>query len=131
MQFYKKFPFLPAIVFFIITVVLLTIPGDQFPKSHFFDIVYFDKWVHISMFGILCFLFSFPIKELQLSKSQKRNWFLVITLLGIVYGTLMEFVQKYWIPFRSFDLLDIAADSVGCLMSLIFVHILWDSKKLA
>jgi len=39
---------------------------------------------------------------------------------GIVYGTIMEFVQKYWIPNRSFEILDIAADSVGCLLAYLY-----------
>ena len=31
---------------------------------------------------------------------------------------MMEFVQKYWIPNRSFELGDIVADSAGCLLAL-------------
>jgi VanZ family protein len=120
MQFFRKHPFLPAILFFIITVVLLTLPGSSFPKSRFFDIPYFDKWVHIGLFGMLCLLFSFPIKEFSIPDSQKRNWFLLITIIGIGYGISMEFVQKYWIPNRSFEGMDIVADSVGCSLAFIF-----------
>ena len=36
-------------------------------------------------------------------------------VLGIFYGVVMELVQKYFIPFRSFDLMDILADGVGCV----------------
>jgi len=32
----------------------------------------------------------------------------------------MEFVQKYFIPNRSFDLGDIAADSIGCFIGFIY-----------
>jgi VanZ family protein len=120
MQYFRNHPFLPATVFFIVTVVLLTLPGSSFPKSHLFDIPYFDKWVHIGLFGLLCLLFSFPIRDFSISNSKKRNWFLLITAIGIGYGISMEFVQKYWIPNRSFELMDIVADSVGCLLALIF-----------
>lgn len=130
MQFFRNHPFLPATVFFIITVVLLTLPGTSFPKSHLFDIPYFDKWIHIGMFGLLCSLFSLPIKDLLISNSQKRNWFLAIMLIGIGYGISMEFVQKYWIPNRSFEVMDILADSVGCLLAFVFsLQILRKNKQ--
>jgi VanZ family protein len=36
-------------------------------------------------------------------------------VIGCLYGVLMEIVQKYFIPFRSFDLGDILADGIGCV----------------
>ena len=120
MQFFRKSPFLPAIVFFIVTVILLTLPGSSFPKSQLFDIPYFDKWVHIGLFGLLCLLFSFPIIDLSISDSQKRNWFLGISVIGICYGISIEFIQKYWIPNRSFEMLDILADTTGSVLACIF-----------
>lgn len=125
MQIFKKAPFLPAVLFFIITVILLTLPGTSFPKSHFFDIPYFDKWVHIGIFSILCFLFSFPLIDFSIPDLHKKYWFLFILLMGIVYGILMEFVQKYWVANRSFDEMDMVADAVGCILSwLISLQIL-------
>jgi len=38
-----------------------------------------------------------------------------------LYGILMEIVQKYFIPFRSFDLGDIIADGIGCAAGYLFV----------
>lgn len=131
MQFFRNHPFLPATVFFILTVVLLTLPGSSFPKSHLFDIPYFDKWVHIGLFGLLCFLFAFPIKDLTMSISKKRKWLMLITLIGICYGISIEFIQKYWIPNRSFEILDIVADSVGCLSAFVFSLIRLSNNKLA
>lgn len=48
------------------------------------------------------------------------RWFILITVLGIAYGTVMEFVQDQWIPNRSFELMDIAADSAGSLLALFY-----------
>jgi VanZ family protein len=41
-------------------------------------------------------------------------------ITGIVYGIAMEIVQKYFIPFRSFDLMDILADGIGCVAGYFF-----------
>ncbi len=65
---------------------------------------------------MLCFLFAKPFRLNSLPIGQKKKWLLRIVLGGIAYGTIMEFVQKYWIPNRSFELADIAADSVGCAL---------------
>lgn len=119
MQFLKRFPYLPAVVFFLITVVLLTYPGSRFPKSHLFDIPFFDKWVHVGLFGILCFLFSIPLVYSPIPFLKKKQWFLFILLMGILYGVAMEFVQKYWAINRSFDEWDMVADSVGSFLAIL------------
>jgi len=41
-------------------------------------------------------------------------------IVGCLYGILMELVQKYFIPFRSFDLGDILADGIGCFAGYLF-----------
>jgi VanZ family protein len=128
MQFFKNYPFLPAVVFFIITVILLTLPGSSFPKSHLFDIPFFDKWVHIGLFGMLCFLFSFPVIHFSITDLQKKYRLWTILILGITYGVLMEFVQKYWVINRSFDEMDMVADAIGCFLALI-VSYQWLKRK--
>ncbi len=72
------------------------------------------------MFGTLCFLFCNPIRLSTLKSDFKKRWFFYILVNGIAYGTIMEFVQKYWIPNRSFELNDIVADSCGCLLGVGF-----------
>lgn len=120
MQLFRKYPFAPAIFFLIATIILLTIPGSSLPKSGLFGIPYLDKCVHVGIFTLLCILFALPFKRMAISVAQKRNWFLTITISGICFGIAMEFVQKYWAINRSFELGDIVADSVGCILAFIF-----------
>jgi len=49
-------------------------------------------------------------------QNNTRKIFFQIMILGFLYGIVMELVQKYFIPFRSFDLGDILADGVGCFL---------------
>lgn len=53
-------------------------------------------------------------------KEKLKKAFIVVGLLGLLYGVGMEFVQKFFVPNRSFDPGDIAADAVGCLLGVIF-----------
>jgi VanZ family protein len=112
--------FIPAITWFIISLVLLCLPGSTIPKYPWLAVIHADKWIHITLFGILCFLFSFPFSQSSLTIPEKKKGFVLITLSGIIYGTIMEFVQDQWIPNRSFEVLDIVADSAGCGLALIY-----------
>ena len=114
----KILSFLPALGWLIFTIILLVMPGSDLPEEPFFEIIYFDKWVHIGMFGILTFLWCLPLLK---SKNGSAKLFLLIALCSIIYGVLMEFVQKYLAFERDFDLLDIIADSVGSILALIWL----------
>jgi VanZ family protein len=107
----KTIYFFCAICWFIITTVLLCIPGNNLPKIGWLHILQFDKFVHIFIFGILSFLFC---------KAANKKWFLLIALFCSIYGMAMEFVQENWIPNRSFDVWDIVADSIGSFGVIFF-----------
>jgi len=116
---FKKFA--PAIAFFIVVFVLVTLPGDSLPSTHeWMEISFLDKWVHAFMFGLLTFLFLLPVGESTLFKQQKRHYFIRISIALCIWGITTEFIQKFYIPTRDFDLIDWAADSVGILAAYIY-----------
>ena len=116
----KKTSFFLPILFFIITFILLVLPGNKFPTSKFFAIEGLDKFVHIFLFFILTWLFCRPSIAAKLPSAQKRKWFLSIAFLAIIYGVIMEFVQLYFVPYRSFELADIFVDTLGSLAAYVF-----------
>ncbi len=118
--------FLPAIIWFFISLWLLTLPGSDIPKIDWMDQLQVDKLVHIGLFGILCFLFMFPFKKSGIEYKNRLPWFLLVTVSAIFYGIIIEFVQRDFIPNRSFDIWDIAADSAGSLAAFF-----WCNKKMA
>ncbi|MBL0152213.1 MAG: VanZ family protein [Chitinophagaceae bacterium] len=115
----KKLILAAAIIYFIITIILLTIPGSDLPKNDWLDKIWFDKWVHIGLFAIWVWLWCLYANSTASASSLKKI-FIYITITGICYGVIMEFVQRYWIPHRSFDTGDIIADAVGCLLAFFY-----------
>lgn len=107
--------FLPAIGMFLLVCYLLTIPGKKLPEINWFDQVHGDKFVHIGLFGALVFWWCWPFRKSNVLISKRLQWFLLVAIMAAVYGVLMEFVQKYWIPNRSFDVDDMIADAAGAL----------------
>jgi VanZ family protein len=111
---------IPAIAWFIVSLILLCLPGSALPKYSFLATIHADKWVHIFMFGVLCFLFCRAVNTISLPTKNAEKHFVLIMLMGIAYGIVMEFVQKWWIPNRSFELTDILADATGCVLGWLY-----------
>jgi len=107
---------LVALTWSLITTVLLCLPGSAFPKENWFDKIWLDKWIHIGIFTLMVFLWCRSITTLT---EKKSILFIQVAFYFFLYGIAMEFVQKYFIPNRSFDIGDIIADGVGSIMGLI------------
>ncbi|RYE01090.1 MAG: VanZ family protein [Sphingobacteriales bacterium] len=98
--------------YFVLCCYLFTMPGTAFPKEDWLDTIFFDKWVHIGLFGLLTVLLCWcgPFR------SARAFW--TIGLLLTLYGIGVEFVQDRWVPHRSFDLYDWLADIAGAVAGL-------------
>lgn len=98
----------------LLTIVLLCLPGSALPGVKLFNIPHFDKVAHIILFGGIVFFWVFYYEQIQFPDSGNV---LIIILLSISLGVIMEFVQFNFIPNRSFDLGDIAANAGGSVLA--------------
>jgi VanZ family protein len=118
----KRIPFkyfLPGIAWFFIVAILTLMPGKDVPQVGWLDrITGFDKVVHAALFGGLVLLFTLPLMKMHLSFQQKIHFLIRLSLATIVWGITVEFLQKFFIPGRDFDLLDWAADALGVFIAL-------------
>lgn len=121
----KPVYFIPAFVWFIIANILFLMPGEDVPAISFLDEIYFDKWVHAGLFFGLVFLTALPyLKTQRLSK----KLLIKISITFILYGVLIEFLQRYVAIDRDYDVYDMIADSIGCVLGAIAVN--WRYRKL-
>lgn len=115
--------FIPGVAWFFLVLVLLCLPGSDLPKvEDWFNKIYFDKWVHVGLFTILAFLFMYPFIRSSLTIEEKWHYMIRIAIATSLWGLTTEFIQKYFIPGRSFDLFDWSADSLGALIALLFAR---------
>ncbi len=119
----KIVKFIPGIAWFFVVLVLLCMPGKDVPSVGWLDKIYFDKWVHCGIFGLLALLFMLPFGLSQIDSREKLQFFIRIAIATSLWGIASEFIQKYWIAGRSFDLLDWAADSFGALIAFAFCRV--------
>jgi len=102
-----------AIGWLILMCILFVIPGSALPEQNWFADIQLDKWVHIGLFSVLIFLWA-SASDLGLPNNG-----LIVIVVAILYGMIVEFVQKTWIPNRSFDMYDVLADAIGSVVGLI------------
>lgn len=98
-----------------LTTFLLTLPGSAFPRETILSKIHFDKIAHVGVFAVLVWLFCRAYHQKKLPSKKLEKTFLAVTGSAVLYGVLMEFVQKNYIPNRSFDEGDLIADTAGAL----------------
>jgi VanZ family protein len=109
-----------AVTWLLLVTILLCIPGTKLPKIGWQDKIWLDKWIHVFLFMVLVILWTQAYSNKKNIQQGSRKIFIQIMVIGCLYGVLMEIVQKYFIPFRSFDLGDIIADGIGCVAGYFF-----------
>lgn len=122
--------FIPGIAWFFVVLTLICLPGSDLPQvDNWLNLIYFDKWIHVGIFGLLAFLFMRPVVKSSFAYSDKLAYCIKIAIATILWGLATEFIQRYYIKGRSFDLFDWAADSTGALLALLFVKMRFLKRK--
>ena len=105
-------------------LVVSVIPSEELPDLHMWEP---DKVFHALFYAILTGLVFMLIQPRRPHKIPLNN---VITaaLLCILYGFCIECIQL-WLPTRSFDIYDVLADSLGCLLAVGIILVISKRKK--
>jgi VanZ family protein len=127
--FYMKLKlFWRNIIWALIVFILCSIPGDDLPKTSALNIPHFDKIVHFGMFFIMGI---FLIAELRFQTRLSRLQIVAITVVLIAtYGGIIEYLQQYYFTNRSGDYIDLLADILGGIFSIILYPWLKKQKDL-
>lgn len=107
-----------AFLFTVFVLLLCSFPGQYIPTVSWLEILSFDKWVHLSIFFILTFLWLLAYRKFT-------NFKFIIFISCVTYGGLLELGQSTLFSHRSTDYLDFIANSVGCLFAYCFFNPLY------
>lgn len=113
--------FVPAILYygFIFFLSSLSVKGQV-------GIPFLDKGLHLVEFALLGFLLSIGYFLSLRSSFRIKAAFTLAS--GILLGCLDE-LHQYFIPSRSFEVLDMVADSIGILIGLFAFYYFSRTKK--
>jgi VanZ family protein len=112
--------FIPGIAWFFVVLYIMCLPNEEIPKISWLMNINFDKVVHVGVFGLLATLFCWPFYRSGIAVDNRKNYFIKIAIATSLWGLATEFIQKFWIPGRSFDMFDWISDTVGALLAYWF-----------
>ena len=110
---YKFFP----LSWTLFTILLLCLPGSMVPGTGLFALKNLDKLVHVMLFAMNVLFWGWHYETSDREWRQLKVIFIAATGIMITLGIVMEYVQMYFIPNRSFDGYDIVADIIGSVLA--------------
>lgn len=111
-----SYKFLP-LFWTLFTILLLCLPGSMVPGTGIFATKNLDKFVHVGLFASNVLLWGWHYETTDRHTRSLRFVFVAATAIMITLGIVMEYVQLYFIPNRSFDGYDILADVIGAVLA--------------
>ena len=100
--------------------------GHNIPQFSFTDLFGIDKLAHMLLFGTETFLIAIATQKLDDYKSSFQI-ILPAFLIGTVFGIIIEILQATLFTNRSFDYLDMLANTIGC--ALAWLILIWKLNK--
>ena len=105
-----------AIIWLLLIVIAMLSPGNSFPEVDVFS--FQDKVIHLICFGGLSYLWcGVGVNPKQKNIYSKRIW-INFLIFGVATGVILEYLQLY-IPYRSFDYMDLIANNIGGVLGLL------------
>jgi VanZ family protein len=117
----------PAILWGLIILILLGMPGNDIPKFPWLEHFHFDKVVHFFLFAVFTILLIRGFKKQTSFTVLQKYSVLTALLFGIFYGAILEYLQGVLFINRTSDIHDLIANMIG---SFIGLPLLWIIQKI-
>lgn len=111
-------PFIPALIWGSIITWVSVMPKQSFPKIEL-DLMSPDKLAHALVYLILVVAIYWGLSK---SGNLNKKTIILSICIGSFYGILMEVAQYLFFPGRYFEFLDIIANIIGSIASLLFLY---------
>lgn len=124
----KRYAFGTGFVAWMITITVLSLVSFEDDLAPDIEIPYPDKVVHFSFYFIAAVLGMLFIhaQNLQFLSARKRTLILLSGLL--IYGIIIEVLQQNLTTYRSGEILDVLANSIGALLGTFLMWAIFSAK---
>lgn len=121
---YTLLPLLIGAIIFIVTCLITPEQVPEMPKD-----VLWDKLAHFGMFFLLSAISMYYYFKLHKSNPLILKWIFWGFIIPVIYGGLIELLQKYVFSYRGAEWGDWVADILGSLTATIFAIIFLKKRK--
>lgn len=112
----------PAILWALFVLIMCSVKLGEVSESPLF-FPGFDKLVHCGFFFVIIVFITAGYIRQQSIHTLSYQTLLVITFIAVVYGGIIEILQKYIFTWRSGEWSDLFADAVGIAMAAFSIFI--------
>ncbi|MBJ7428629.1 MAG: VanZ family protein [Bacteroidia bacterium] len=113
-----KFAYLWAII----VTGLCGTNGSNLPHFEFSSLIRIDKVAHLLLFGTETYLIAIAARKVNQVKTNFQIIFPAF-LIGTGFGILIEILQATVFTNRTFDYLDMVANTLGCLIAWLLLSL--------
>ncbi|WP_299820035.1 VanZ family protein [uncultured Pontibacter sp.] len=102
-------------------MILLTtlLPSSSMPSLSIWELFSFDSFAHAFLFGVLTFLMIVGLTK-QFTYIKLRHYAIRTSLfISFAFGVFVELMQHFFIQGRQGDLMDVLANTLGCLLGIV------------
>lgn len=102
-------------------MILLTtlLPSSSMPALSIWELFSFDSFAHAFLFGVLTFLMIIGLTK-QFTFMKLRHYAIRASLFtSFTFGFCVELMQHFFIYGRQGDIMDVIANTIGCLLGIV------------
>lgn len=113
--------FWPSFGWGVVVLIACGIPGNEMNSMPLINIPYIDKIIHFLFYFAFAILLQNSYKSYY--QSIKQSSYLYTALISIIFGAIVELLQKYAFVNRGADWFDLLSNIAGLLVGLVFFFI--------
>ncbi len=111
--------FSPALLWGLIILLIIGLPGENIPESGLLNIPHIDKVVHFVLFAVMGALLVYGYRKKHQGRTLHGRQLLICITLGVFYGILTEFLQYCCFSDRHGNVPDAIANGFGTVFGVI------------
>jgi glycopeptide antibiotics resistance protein len=106
---------IPAVIWTLFIASSCLVPASAFRSFSFDSLLGIDKLVHFVLYAV--FILLWALATTKMTATRKTYLFIV----GVSYGVLIEVLQSTMSLGRSYDRVDIVANTIGCILGVLLI----------
>jgi len=107
-------------------ILLATLlPSSSMPSLSIWDLFSFDSFAHAFLFAGLSFLMIVGLTK-QFTYPKLRHYAIRSSLfISSMFGILIELLQHFFVYGRQGDIIDVLANTIGCLIGMLLFKLIY------
>lgn len=108
----------------LVVLVLCGMNGASLPHFDVRLLIRIDKIAHLFLFGFECYLIA-AVRKKQMPEATATHIIFPAFAISVAYGILIEILQAHVFINRSYDVLDMLANTIGCVLAWVWMSLMF------